>query len=60
MPKIFVHGKYFQVKASDANGLAAASPEPRAPASPASDARSELVTVDVSGKHFQKVNARKH
>ena len=49
--KIFVHGEYFQVKASDVNGLA--------PASPASDARSELVTVDVSGKHFEKVNVRK-
>ena len=61
--KIFVHGKYFQVKASDVNGLAPASPASDSRSGPVSQSRcisrSELVTVDVSGKHFEKVNVRK-
>ena len=56
MSKIFAHGKYLQVKASDVNGLGPAASETCV--APASGVLSELVTVDVSGKHFDKVNVR--
>ena len=51
MSKIFAHGKYLQV-----NGLGPAASETCV--APASGVLSELVTVDVSGKHFDKVNVR--